>query len=353
MLEYIVKQFFPNHIVQSISAHGNGHINDTYKLQLKNKQETFILQRINTEVFKDPDAIADTHLQLEKQIADSAENGISIARIVSTADDKLLFTDKAGNYWRMTNFIPDTFTIDVVQHPWQAYQAGKGYGWFLKVCNKLKVSKFKEAITDFHKLSFRINQLNDAIANNAAKRLDNVKELVNFFKQREEELSEIENLTNNGKIPLRIVHNDTKINNLLFKNRQAAAVIDLDTVGPGITFFDYGDALRTGANTAVEDEKDLSKVKFNLSSFAEFTKGYLSQVKDILTPNEKKLLHKAPILLTYIMGIRFLTDYLNGDVYYKTAYPEHNLTRTLVQKTLIESMEANRKKMIRIINNEL
>ena len=164
---------------------------------------------------------------------------------------------------------------------------------------------------------------------------------------------EIERLIDIRKIPLRIVHNDTKINNLLFRNKSAVAVIDLDTVGPGIIFYDYGDALRTLANTAAEDEKNIGLVGFNLDAFESFTKAYLQQIATSLNEKEKRLLYRAPILMTFIMGIRFLTDFLNGDVYYKTSYSEHNLSRTLVQKRYIELMEQSENKMKEIIHKYL
>ncbi len=202
-------------------------------------------------------------------------------------------------------------------------------------------------------MSFRLKQLHDAISNDVVNRVDNVIEIVEFFIAREKPLLHIETLVDKGEIPLHIVHNDTKINNLLFKNNKVAAVIDLDTVGPGILFYDYGDALRTTGNSAKEDEKELGKVAFNMEAFDAFTKGYMSWVKDFVTTKEKELFYLAPVLMTYIIGIRFFTDYLNGDTYFKTAYAEHNLDRCKVQKALIESMENNQQAMKDIISKSL
>lgn len=348
MLQDIVKQFFPYHITAEIKPFGNGHINNTYKLDLQEQDNSYILQRINTNVFKDPEGICDTHLRLQEEIFKTKQD-IAIAQLIPTAKGENLYTDKEGGVWRMTSFIENSYTIDVVEEDWQAYEAGKAYGWFAKSCHKLDAATFKESITDFHRLSFRLEQLNDAIAQDKAGRLESVQDTVDFFKNREAELSQIETWVDNKDIPLRIVHNDTKINNLLFAKDKAAAVIDLDTVGPGILFYDYGDALRTGANTAVEDEKDLSKVEFNLRAFKAFTNGYMSQVKTITNELEEENFHKAPMLMTYIIGIRFLADYLNGDEYYKTAYPAHNIDRCKVQRKLIESMEEQQDKMKNII----
>jgi len=352
MLNDIVRKFFPYHAVADLKPFGNGHINDTYKLELDGVKEQYILQRINTNVFKDPQGIAETHLKIQ-EVVTKRDYPLTIAELLPTADGKLIHFDDEGSAWRVTTFITDSYTVELVEKPWQAFEAGSGYGWFVKACDGLDASGFKEAIKDFHRLSFRIWQLNEAIAANKAGRLAAVQDVVDFFKAREGRLSMIETFVDEGKIPLRVVHNDTKINNLLFRGQKAAAVIDLDTVGPGIIFYDYGDALRTGASTAAEDEKDLSKVGFNMNSFAAFTKGYMGQVNPIVTENEEQYFFLAPVLMTYIMGIRFLADYLNGDVYYKTAHKEHNIDRCKVQKKLIECMEAKEEEMKAVIARAL
>jgi hypothetical protein len=349
MLPDIIKHFFPNDNVVDVKPFGHGHINTTYKLELESTGDCYILQKINTDVFKDPHGIAATHERLQNQIAWD-QHFIEIAKLIYTCDGKPLFVDADGGVWRMTSFVDDSYTIDVVEETWQATEAGRAFGCFAFVCNALKVHEFKESITDFHRLPFRIKQLDDAIAANAAGRYDKVKHIVDFFKDREKQMSYIEQLVDSGEIPLRVVHNDTKINNLLFRGSKAVAVIDLDTVGPGILYYDYGDALRTSANTAEEDEKDLSKVSFNMDAFAAFTKGYMEQVSPILSAHEEKYFYMAPFLMTYIMGIRFLADYLNGDVYYKIVHADHNIDRCMVQKKLIESMEQNEAKMKETIN---
>lgn len=239
----------------------------------------------------------------------------------------------------MTSFIKNSYSVEVVDNNKRAYEAGKGFGWFFKICSNLEVSSFSEAIKDFHSIQFRFRQLNKAISLDKVNRLTNIRDLINFYMDRERELIQLENLIIKGELPLRVVHNDTKINNILFRNEKASAVIDLDTVGPGSILFDYGDAIRTIANTAAEDEKNLNKVHFNINAFKAFSKGYLEQAYGILTPKEKEILYLSPFYMSTIMGVRFLTDYLNGDVYYKINYPEHNLHRSLVQKTFIEEME--------------
>ncbi len=352
MLKNVVEVFFPEAEEYEISQFGNGHINDTYRLDISGSPDDYILQRINTKVFTDPSIIVDAHLRIQ-QVLDNSPQPLSIPLLIPTAEGKPMHLDKYNNAWRMTSFIKESLTIEIVSENWQAYEAGKGFGWFAKVCKCLDVSEFREPIKDFHRLSFRLRQLNDAIAMNKAGRLDSSRELIDFYKVREAKLSRIEELVDAGKIPLRVVHNDTKINNLLFYKKKASTVIDLDTVGPGIIYYDYGDALRTTGNTSAEDEKDLVRVSFNIDRFEAFTGGYLGQVKNILTDTEKIYLHLAPVLMTYIMGIRFLADYLNGDVYYKISCPEHNADRSRVQKKLIESMESQEEHMKKILKKEL
>jgi len=352
MLNEIVQKFFPNETVLELKPFGHGHINDTYKLVLENHTNEYILQRINTTVFKNPQGIIQTHLKLQ-EVFENENHSVCIAKVFPTTSGEFLYMDAEKMAWRLTNFIPESYTVSVVEEAWQAFQGGSAYGWFAKVCNQLNAGEFVEAIPDFHKLSFRMKQLHEAIADDKAGRVKLISEVLKFVADREPLLNEIENLVNAGEIPIRVVHNDTKINNLLFRGNQAAAVIDLDTTGPGILFYDYGDALRTGANTAVEDEKDLTKVKFNIEAFKACTEGYLGQVKPILSAKENDLFYQAPILMTFIIGSRFLTDYLNGDVYYKTAYDDHNLVRAKVQFKLIESMESQQETMKKIIADAL
>lgn len=344
----ILSHFFSNKVIKDVKPFGNGHINSTFKVIYENDHQEYILQKINTQVFKNPYDLINNHLKLQKFL-NSEINDIEIPQLYSTSDKHFLFEDNEGDVWRLTNFIKDSYSVDVLENEQQAFEAGKGFGWFAKKCLHLNPSDFIEAIKDFHLLSFRLSQLDDAIEFDKAGRYKFVKNLIEFYKEREQALLEIENLIDKNEIPMRVVHNDTKINNLLFRNGKTIAVIDLDTVGPGVIFYDYGDAIRTIANTAAEDEKNINLVNFNLNYFESFTKGYVQQIGSKLNIKEKGLLYRAPILMTYIMGIRFLADYLNGDVYYKTTYSDHNLVRSLVQKRFIELMEQNEDQMKLVI----
>ncbi|MFO7671970.1 MAG: phosphotransferase [Bacteroidales bacterium] len=348
MLNKIVAAFFPGEKVAEVAPYGNGHINDTYKVEFEGEAAPCILQKINIAVFTNPGGLVDNHIKIQK-FMESGEWELEIPSLYPVTSGGYLHIDKEGGVWRMMNFIPESYSIGIVKEEWQASQAGNGYGWFASSCASLDASGFVEAIKDFHRLSFRVWQLDEAIKGDRAGRLADVKELVGFYKARQEKLMVIERMVDAGEIPMRVVHNDTKIDNLLFRGEKACAVIDLDTVGPGILYYDFGDSIRTISNTAAEDEKDLDKVEFNAIAFREFARGYLSKVKSITTPGEAGYYYLAPVLMTFIMGIRFLADYLNGDVYYKTHYPDHNLVRSRVQRRLIEGMEKQENYMKEVI----
>lgn len=336
-LNRIVQNFLPNHRIKSIEPFGKGHINSTYKVVLSNSVE-YILQKLNTQVFTNPKRIIENHCRIQDSIQFKE---IEIPVLIRTTQGTYLYVDQDNNTWRMMNFIKDSYSIEVVENEVQAFEAGRGFGWFLNACSNLESSSFHEVIKDFHSIQFRYQQLNKAVQQDKAKRVYVAKELIKFYKEKEGKLIDVEELIKTQKIPLRVVHNDTKINNLLFRNKKSIAVIDLDTAGPGSVLFDYGDAIRTITNSAAEDEKDLTRINFNIRTFKCFTKAYLEETRSILTEKEKETLYIAPFYMTVIMGIRFLADYLNGDVYYKTEYNEHNLIRSHVQKALIEKMDSN------------
>ena len=352
MLNKIVKEFFPHEVVSEVAPFGDGHINDTYKVIFDGDTAPCILQKINVAVFTNPNGLVDNHIKIQ-EFLEGDESDLEIPSLCPVASGGYLVIDDSKGVWRMMNFISDSYSIGIVKENWQASQAGRGYGWFANACSSLDASLFVEAIKDFHRLSFRLRQLDEAIEGDRAGRLDDIRELVEFYKARQDKLMLIEKMVDAGEIPLRVTHNDTKIDNLLFRGEKACAVIDLDTVGPGILYYDFGDSIRTISNTAAEDEKDLAKVEFNADAYREFARGYLEQVKSISTPGEAGTYYLAPVLMTYIMGIRFLADYLNGDVYYKTAYPDHNLVRSSVQRRLIECIEEKEDYMKEVIGQIL
>jgi thiamine kinase-like enzyme len=344
----VLDAYFNNEEVKSVAEFGNGHIQSTFKVE--SLKGDFILQKINTNVFPQPTILIDNHRKTQKHSKSIDNQDYKIPEIIKTFDGEWNYESKEFGFWRLTSFITNSYSLEKTETPNQAFEAGKAYGWFAKIMQKADVGDFEEAIPQFHSLSLRLKQFEDAIKKDVAKRKKSVKNEIDFFLKRKDELLELEQLIIDCEIPKRIVHNDTKINNVLFKNEKAVAVIDLDTVGPGSILFDYGDALRTIANTADEDEEDLKKVKFSFDNFSGFTKGYLSQTASFLTKSEKQNLHLAPVLMTYIIGIRFLTDFLNGDVYFKTKKENHNLIRTRVQQELIKDIEKQMREIKESIN---
>jgi Phosphotransferase enzyme family len=340
MLDRVLKAYFGNKEVLSISSFGNGHINETYKVSLKQADAEYILQKINTNVFINVKNLIDNHLKLQSFL-EKTKASLEIPILLNTINGEFEYLDSDGKSWRLLSFIKDSYSIETVTEAWEAKEAGEAFGYFANLLSSLDVDEFKESIKNFHSLRFRLDQLYEAIQLNAVNRVKEVVELSEFYRIWEDRLLVIEENIKAGKIPVRIVHNDTKINNLLFRKKKACAVIDLDTLGPGTLYYDYGDALRTIGNAAAEDEKDIDKVFFNLDNFNAFSRNYLAQVKSILSFEEKEYFYLAPFLMTFIMGIRFLTDFLNGDLYYKTLYPEHNLVRSRVQMRLIQLMEDN------------
>jgi len=329
--------------VKEIKPFGSGHINDTYKLSLVNSEAgDFILQRINHHVFPDINGLSGNFSRVTNHLKEKLNGTVHYRPLyhIPAHDNSGWIEGENGDFWRIINFIPGSKAIDLAENTTQVYEAGKAYGWFLRNLADLPKPELVPTIERFHDLQFRLDQLNDAIKQNKGNRKQEVENEIAFYKAREAELLTFYKLVGTVDIPYRATHNDTKINNVLFaKDDKVLCVIDLDTTMPGVVHYDFGDALRTLANTALEDEQDCTKVRFNLEYFENFAKGYLEETKSILTSAELNYLSKAPVLMTYIMGIRFLTDYLNGDIYYKTKYSSHNLVRSRVQMHLIKSME--------------
>ena len=250
------------------------------------------------------------------------------------------------------SFIEDSKSYDVVPNEQIALEGGKAYGKFIKILSDFPANDLKETIPQFHDIDFRLRNFENVIDTDIAGRVKETQTEIDFIRQRASQMYQILQLGIAGKIPLRVTHNDTKINNVLFNPEdKAIAVIDLDTVMPGYVHYDFGDAIRTFTNTANEDEADLSKVSINMAYFKAFARGFLSETREILSPDEKNHLAFSALLMTYIIGLRFLTDYLNGDTYFKTAYPEHNLVRARNQFKLLENMETRYDEMKRFIEN--
>jgi thiamine kinase-like enzyme len=339
---------------------GPGHIHDTYKIVTVEKYcDDYILQRLNNNVFKDIPKLQENMERVTAHLRNklSAIAGSDLKRECLTLIEdrntgRSWHTDEQGNFWRMFIFISDHRSYERVDSHHKAFEGGKTVGRFQALLSDLPGKPLYETIPDFHNIVKRLETFHRVISNDPAGRASSVREEINEITRREEEMKVIIRLGEEGRIPLRITHNDTKFNNILFdSNDRALCIIDLDTVMPGYAHYDFGDAIRTASNTADEDSPDLSSVSMDIGIYEAYAKGYLSETIGTLNNTEKEYLAFAPKLLTYIMATRFLTDYIDGDKYYKIKYPQHNLQRNRVQITLLGSMEAQYAKMVQIIKD--
>ena len=353
----IAGHFIDSQTIENIAPLGNGLINDTYKIIVKSDpQPRYVLQRINNAVFTDVEMLQSNIKAVTEHIRKKYERqGIKdINRRVLhflKADTGKTYILENEKYWRVMDFIADSYTYDAVT-PEYAYCAGRSFGDFESLLTDLD-APIGEIIPDFHNIEFRLKQLEDAVAADPIGQMREVEVLKFVDKVRAvaDEMCLGERLYREGKLPKRICHCDTKVNNMLFdKDGDVLCIIDLDTVMPSFVFSDFGDFLRSAANTGTEDDPDLDNIHFNMEIFEAFTKGYLEGTKTFLLPIERKMLPYAATLFPYMQAVRFLTDYINGNTYYKIKYPTHNLVRTRAQWRLFEETEKCLPEMNRIIN---
>lgn len=343
--------------VAEIKPLGSGLINDTFMVTTVSEETPdYVLQRINHSIFKDVESLQKniqyitSRIQYHLQQRNANDIERKTLKLVPTCDNKLYYFD-GTDYWRITIYINGSKTYEQVT-PELAYLTGMAFGEYQYFLSDVENPPIAETIPKFHNMEFRLEQLREAIASNPVNRLAKVEAVVNELLGRSKEMCKADRLHREGKLPKRITHCDTKVNNMLFdENDQFLCVIDLDTTMPGFVLSDFGDFIRTAANTGAEDDKDLSRIGINMDIFREFSKGYIQATGSFLTPTEKELLPYGAQLLTYMQTVRFLTDYINGDTYYKIQYPEHNLQRTLAQLTLLHSIDAHLEEMNNWINH--
>lgn len=329
------------------SPYGSGHINDTFVAIVKqqNKQVQYLFQRINHDVFKDPASMMDNIRRVTEhqrfKLGDHPDAHRRSLVLVPCRDGELYHQDSHGNFWRCCDFIEKASTFNVVETPEQAYQAAKIFGQFQKDLVDLPGERLFETIPDFHNTPKRFSNLQLALEKDSFDRAAKVREEIEFTLSRESVSRKLLDLHASGEIPERVTHNDTKLNNLLIDDEtgEGICVIDLDTVMPGLALYDFGDMVRTATSPALEDERNLSKVTMQIHLYEALVKGYLSSAGEFLTLAERSHLAFAGKLLTFETGIRFLTDYLEGDVYFKTHREGHNLDRCRTQFKLVTSIE--------------
>lgn len=339
-------------------SYGSGHIHDTFRVETKETgQDDYILQRLNNRIFKNIPELqhnierVTVHLRNKLSLIPGSDIKRECLRLIRAKDGKTWITDKLGNFWRMYIFISNHHSYNLVDSPDKAYEGGKAIGRFQAMLADMPGEPLSETIPWFHDIEKRLVIFRNKIAEDPVQRVKSVNEEINQVLERAEEMKIILKLGREGKIPVRITHNDTKFNNILLdENDKALCVIDLDTVMPGYVHYDFGDAIRTAANTASEDEHDLSKVKMDINLFRAYSEGYLCETVETLNTVEKEYLAFAPKLITYTIAVRFLTDYIDGDHYFKIHHELHNLQRTRAQLSLVRSMEEQYDDMRRIIN---
>ena len=350
MKEYnVLKGFAIEGEVKNIAPYGEGHINSTFLAETTAKN--YILQKINTVVFKQPENVMNNILLVTEHIE---KKGALSLTVIKTNDGQPMLKTEDGCY-RVYDFIENSLTLQKAENAEDFRNAGFSFGEFQKALSDFDASALSETIARFHDTPNRFENFKKAVEENKSGRLETCEKEIEFVLERKDTYDKIVKALADKSIPLRVTHNDTKLNNILMdpETRKGKAVIDLDTVMPGSMLYDFGDSIRFGASTAAEDEKDLDKVHFDIELFRAYAEGFLSALGDSITEKERELLPYSAYLMTIECGMRFLTDYIDGDVYFATKYPEHNLVRCRTQFKLAYEMQQQEKEMSKVIDEIL
>ena len=358
MIKKILENYKIPGNLKSIKEYNVGNINKTYIIEYDNegKREKYLVQKINTLVFNNPyilmDNIEKVTSYLKNKMNEYEDKEHKVLSIIKTVkDDSLCKISNGDNisYFRIYNFIDNSISYDYSTDNKIVYNTGKAFGNFNKLLNNYPINTLEETIKDFHNTQKRLENFLKDIERDSFKRVNSVKKEINEILKRSKICSKITKELNNGTIPYRVTHNDTKVTTVLMNKKTGdyLAVIDLDTVMPGSLLYDYGDGIRSTSSTALEDEKDLSKVSIDLKMFENYTDGYMSEMFECITENEIAFMGEAIRIITLELAMRFLNDYINGDVYFKTDYDNHNLDRARNQLALVKDIE----KKLPYINN--
>ena len=353
-LKEIAGQFIPCEIIDSVKPLGEGFINDTFTVKTIGSTPDYILQRKNKNIFPDVPAMMDNIVRvtahLKKTVAAQGGNPErEVLTVINAKDGKPYFQDGNEEFWAVCVFISDSLTYDRADTPELAYKGGVGIGRFQSLLSDFN-EPLAEVIKGFHNIRWRFAQWDEAVKRDAAGRVSSLATEIGWIESRREEMLRFWSLVENGTIPMRVSHNDTKLSNILFdKNGNVLCVIDLDTMMSSTSLNDFGDAIRSYTNTGAEDDKDLNRVSMSMEIFRAYTEGYLSERKNSMTESELEWLAFSAKYITYEQVLRFLMDYIDGDTYYRIHYPEHNLVRTHAQFKLLQSMEEQFEQMKRTV----
>ena len=343
-----------------VKPFGEGHINETYAVYMPGTEGTdvprYVLQRVNIHVFKNPAQVMENIFSVTEYLREVIrKEGGDLDRetlsYIKTKSGDTYFEDADGQPWRCLHYVPNSICHQTVEEPQQFYQSARSFGHFLKQLGDYPAERLYETIPRFHDTVKRFQDFSEAVRKDVKNRAGQCREEIDFALAREADCGVLMKQLQEGVLPLRVTHNDTKLNNILFDadTDQGLCIIDLDTIMPGLAANDFGDSIRFGASTAEEDEPDLSKVHFDIHLYELYVKGYLEMARDVLTPAEIDSLPWGARLMTLECGMRFLADYLQGDVYFKTAYPDHNLVRARTQFRLVKEMEEQFDSMYEIL----
>ncbi len=341
----ILKHFKLDGEVLSVQPHGSGHINHTFLVETSGTQK-YILQKINTDIFHDTDGLMENIVNVTAYLREKiTETGGDAKRetmtVIPTTDGKYYHIDGEGNHWRVYLLIENIVSLDQAENAEEFYASGLAFGRFQAQLADYPAKTLHETIPDFHNTPKRYEAFEKAVKEDVCHRAESVAEEIAFIRERKEEISILTDLLQKGQLPLRITHNDTKLNNILLDadTHEAVCIVDLDTIMPGLCAYDFGDAIRFGANTAAEDEPDVSKVSLSLELYKAYAQGFLEGCGGRLTAKEIETLPLGAKTITLEQGIRFLTDYLQGDTYYHTEREGQNLDRCRTQLALAADME--------------
>ena len=360
-LIFIANQFRSPGKIIDIQEYGQGNINNTFLVTLDSTEEKhFILQRINTQVFHQPELVMQNICTFSDHVRQRLEHDLDrkspswqVPKVLYTKNERNHYSDKEGSFWRAISFIDNARSFDIIQDLNHAREIGYGLGTFHNLMSDLSVTKLADTLEGFHITPSYLQHYQEVLETSKIKPSSEVNYCFEFIEKRAQWANVLENAKAQGRLHLRPIHGDPKINNIMIDRatKKAIAMVDLDTIKPGLVHYDIGDCLRSGCNPLGEETKDWEAVSFELEFARAILQGYLSVARSFLTENDYKYLYEGIRLIAFELGLRFFTDYLEGNIYFKIQYPEHNLTRALVQFKLAESIESQETAMLSIIQN--